>query len=824
MTTHSAGEIVNVRVRLNQILDTTLNTAGAFAAPTGMTVSYEGTNITVQPGSIVKDGVVFKLDAPITKNTAELWMEGDLSGGSLDSPFTENWETPVMENNTTPEGYEAFASSNLEQAYLAFDSDEASCWTTEAGEETFTSANCGLLFKEASHKLDFVEITLNENQPQYCACYITTDLGVSWKAMGEAINTKNNQQNVIKIDNPYKETDINGIKLEFTGAVDPEAKTISVYNIHGVGFDRKTNIFVISNGPSFDVGTSKKDDPDLPVGYTIFAKIGQYITQDGNIISVYPTKDLADTFIDDDLQTAINQKADLAYVNNALYTKVDKVKGKSLVDDTQIEKLFNLLNIVDLGVQETEEFLDTEVTAGFYGYTLSNLPETTATHKYVLNNVDEEGKVTQLVFDGIHTKTRVYTPAVTEPEEIPASWTEWVDNYLITPEFLEKLEEDFAKKADKEVVDTHIANTENPHAVTKAQVGLGSVDNTADLDKPISTATQAALDGKQPVGDYALKSELPDTSTFATKTEVTEGLSGKADKANTLAGYGITDAYTRTEADGKFALKSSIPDISGLATKEELNTKADSATTLSGYGITDAYTKTQSDGKYATTAQGAKADTAVQPAAIADMLTTTEAESTYAKTSALSTVATTGSYNDLTNKPSIPTLNKIATLLRVNKTGLNETIDTGTQKDLLTLVSLTGSDDNVVTVANIEATDFTLTSGALKLPNYTTKGYSSTYCDYNVDIRLTGTIAGDVNTSREFALELQRADNTLLERKAVIKVNDTTLGSRGTVFETYTIGADDPFIANGLRLVLNNTSGQTITLTGLSVIIKCVTF
>lgn len=778
MTTNSAGEIVNVRVRLNQILDTALDTAGAFAAPTGMTVSYEGTNITVQPGSIVKDGVVFKLDAPITKNTAELWKAGDLSGGSLDRPFTENWETPVMENNTTPEGYEAFASSNLEQAYLAFDSDEASCWTTEAGEETFTSANCGLLFKEASHKLDFVEITLNENQPQYCACYITTDLGVSWKVIGESINTKNNQQNVIKIDNPYKETDINGIKLEFTGAVDPEAKTIAVYNIHGVGFNRKTNIFVISNGPSFDVGTSKKDDPDLPVGYTIFAKIGQYITQDGNIISVYPTKDLADTFIDDDLQTAINQKADLAYVNNALYTKVDKVKGKSLVDDTQIEKLFNLLNIIDLGVQETEEFLDTEIMEGFYGYTLSNLPETTATHKYVLNNVDEDGKVTQLVFDGIHTKTRVYTPAVTEPEEIPASWTDWVDNYLITPEFLEKLEEDFTKKADKEVVDAHISNKENPHEVTKAQVGLGSVDNTSDLDKPISTAAQAALDGKQPVGDYALKSELPDTSTFATKTEVTEGLSGKADKANTLAGYGITDAYT----------------------------------------------KTQSDGKYATAAQGAKADTAVQPAAIADMLTKTEAESTYAKTASLSTVATTGSYNDLTNKPSIPTLNKIATLLRVNKTGLNETISTGTQKDLLSLISLTGSAGNVVTVANIEATDFNLTTGALKLPNYTTKGYTSTYCDYNIDIRLTGTIAGNVNTSREFALELQRADNTLIERKAVIKVNDTTLGSRGTVFETYTLGADDPFIANGLRLVLNNTSGQTITLTGLSVIIKCVTF
>lgn len=45
-------------------------------------------------------------------------------------------------------------------------------------------------------------------------------------------------------------------------------------------------------------------------------------------------------------------------------------------------------------------------------------------------------------------------------------------------------------------VATHIANTSNPHSVTKAQVGLGNVDNTSDLNKPISTATQNALNGK----------------------------------------------------------------------------------------------------------------------------------------------------------------------------------------------------------------------------------------------------------------------------------------------------------------------------------------
>lgn len=43
----------------------------------------------------------------------------------------------------------------------------------------------------------------------------------------------------------------------------------------------------------------------------------------------------------------------------------------------------------------------------------------------------------------------------------------------------------------------HVEDTDNPHNVTKAQVGLGNADNTADADKPISTATQSALDAKQ---------------------------------------------------------------------------------------------------------------------------------------------------------------------------------------------------------------------------------------------------------------------------------------------------------------------------------------
>lgn len=52
---------------------------------------------------------------------------------------------------------------------------------------------------------------------------------------------------------------------------------------------------------------------------------------------------------------------------------------------------------------------------------------------------------------------------------------------------------------------SHTSRTNNPHSVTKAQVGLGNVDNTSDKNKPVSTATQNALDLKQNITDNSLK-------------------------------------------------------------------------------------------------------------------------------------------------------------------------------------------------------------------------------------------------------------------------------------------------------------------------------
>lgn len=47
--------------------------------------------------------------------------------------------------------------------------------------------------------------------------------------------------------------------------------------------------------------------------------------------------------------------------------------------------------------------------------------------------------------------------------------------------------------ATKESLLQHTDNTENPHNVTKSQVGLGNVDNTADMNKPVSAAQREAI-------------------------------------------------------------------------------------------------------------------------------------------------------------------------------------------------------------------------------------------------------------------------------------------------------------------------------------------
>ncbi|MFA6377143.1 MAG: hypothetical protein WCW63_00810, partial [Acholeplasmataceae bacterium] len=100
----------------------------------------------------------------------------------------------------------------------------------------------------------------------------------------------------------------------------------------------------------------------------------------------------------------------------------------------------------------------------------------------------------------------------------------------------------------------------NPHQVLKSDLGLGNVENTTDLNKPVSTATQTALDLK-------------------------------ANKTTTIAGVYLQDNITSSELKLAMSLNNveNTTDLNkpvSTATQIALNLKADQATT---------YTKTETN-------------------------------------------------------------------------------------------------------------------------------------------------------------------------------------------------------------------------------------
>ena len=95
-----------------------------------------------------------------------------------------------------------------------------------------------------------------------------------------------------------------------------------------------------------------------------------------------------------------------------------------------------------------------------------------------------------------------------------------------------------AKKAGTDAqstITTHINNTDNPHNVTKTQIGLDQVNNTSDADKPISIATQSALDAK--VDKVEGKQLSTNDYTTAEKNKVNESINEST--ANTLINTAI---------------------------------------------------------------------------------------------------------------------------------------------------------------------------------------------------------------------------------------------------------------------------------------------
>jgi hypothetical protein len=101
-----------------------------------------------------------------------------------------------------------------------------------------------------------------------------------------------------------------------------------------------------------------------------------------------------------------------------------------------------------------------------------------------------------------------------------------------------------------------------------AEINKLDVSDSAVSGQYVSAVSEA--DGKISVTRASLPtvptkvSDLTNDSGYQTASDVSTAISGKADSATTLAGYGITNAYTKSEVDSALGGKASASDVSAI--------------------------------------------------------------------------------------------------------------------------------------------------------------------------------------------------------------------------------------------------------------------
>jgi hypothetical protein len=128
----------------------------------------------------------------------------------------------------------------------------------------------------------------------------------------------------------------------------------------------------------------------------------------------------------------------------------------------------------------------------------------------------------------------------------------------------ELVNESLADKADQSALTSHEQDEANPHGVTQAQVGLDQVDNTSDVDKPVSTAQQNALNEK--ADQSALNSLSNEVDSKADQSALT---SHEQDEANP---HGVTQAQVGLDQVDN---TSDVDKPVSTAQQNALNDKAD---------------------------------------------------------------------------------------------------------------------------------------------------------------------------------------------------------------------------------------------------------
>ena len=172
-----------------------------------------------------------------------------------------------------------------------------------------------------------------------------------------------------------------------------------------------------------------------------------------------------------------------------------------------------------------------------------------------------------------YTNTKISELVDGAPEAMD-TLKELADAIAQNSDIMSALQSAIGNKANEAELSGHISDTSNPHNVTKEQLGLENVDNTSDIDKPISTAIQEALDGKAPtkhssttnaygVGNASNYGHLKLSDSTTSTSSTSSGIAATPKAVKTISDTLSTVISDRQAADNE--LKAKFTDLKTVA-------------------------------------------------------------------------------------------------------------------------------------------------------------------------------------------------------------------------------------------------------------------
>jgi len=268
-----------------------------------------------------------------------------------------------------------------------------------------------------------------------------------------------------------------------------------------------------------------------------------------------------------------------------------------------------------------------------------------------------------------YTNTKISELVDGAPEAMD-TLKELADAIAQNSDIMSALQSAIGNKANEAELSGHISDTNNPHNVTKEQLDLENVDNTSDIDKPISTAIQEALNDKAPTNHassattYGMGNasnyghlKLSDSTTSTSSTSSGIAATPKAVKMSydkAVSAYNLADTKLGKDfvSGGYTGIDEVTARLNGIEEGAEVNTvtsvagmTGDVTLTKENVGLSDVENVSTNEQTPTFTEASTRAN-----------ITSGETLSTlFGKIKKLftdlKTVAFTGSYTDLSNKP-----------------------------------------------------------------------------------------------------------------------------------------------------------------------------